>query len=159
MKNLKFNKVFLFFIIFNFLSACGYQPLFDAENQKFSIKKFELEGNKRLGSLLKNNLITSSKEGNNLTITIKANKKNVIANKSDTGKVLEYSVSLNFEITATEYEKNEIVLTGVYSREQNYVAAEVHLDTLNSEKKAVENMIETIANEILISLTSVYQNK
>ena len=159
MKNFKFDKIFLFFIIFNLLTNCGYQPLFNAENQKFSIKKFELEGNKRLGSLLKNNLITSSKEGNNLTITIKANKKNVIANKSDTGKVLEYSVSLNFEITATEYEKNEIVLSGVYSREQNYVAAEVHLDTLNSEKKAMENMIETIANEILISLTSIYQNK
>ena len=118
-----------------------------------------MEVNKRLGSLLKNNLITSSKEENNLTITIKASKKNVIANKSDTGKVLEYSVSLNFEITETEYEKNEIVLSAVYSREQNYVAAEVHLDTLNSEKKAVENMIETIANEILISLTSIYQNK
>ena len=28
-----------------------------------------------------------------------------------------------------------------------------------SEKKAMENMIETIANEILISLTSIYQNK
>ena len=159
MNNFKFNKVFLFFIIFNFLASCGYQPLFDAKNQKFSIKKFELEGNKRLGSLLKNNLITSSKEGNNLTIKIKASKKNVIANKDDTGKVLEYSVSINFEITASEYEKNEIVLTGVYSREQNYVAADVHLDTLNSEKKALENMIEAIANEILISLTSVYQNK
>ncbi len=159
MKNFKFDKIFLFFIIFNLLTNCGYQPLFDVKNQKFSIKKVELEGNKRLGSLLKNNLITSNKEENNLTITIKASKKNVIANKSDTGKVLEYSVSLNFEITATEYEKNEIVLSGVYSREQNYIAAEVHLDTLNSEKKAVENMIETIANEILISLTSIYQNK
>ena len=159
MKNFKFYKIFLFIIIFNFLSSCGYQPLFDIKNQKFTIKKFELEGNKRLGSLLKNNLITSSKEGNNLTITIKATKKNLIANKSDTGKVLEYSVNINFEITATEYEKNEIVLSGVYSKEQNYVAAEVHLDTLNSEKKAIENMIEAIANEILISLTSIYQNK
>ena len=159
MKNFKFYKIFLFIIIFNFLSSCGYQPLFDIKNQKFTIKKFELEGNKRLGSLLKNNLITSSKEGNNLTITIKATKKNLIANKSDTGKVLEYSVNINFEITATEYEKNEIVLSGVYSKEQNYVAAEVHLDTLNSEKKAIENMIEAIANEILISLTSIYHNK
>ena len=159
MKNFKFYKIFLFIIIFNFLSSCGYQPLFDIKNQKFTIKKFELEGNKRLGSLLKNNLITSSKEGNNLTITIKATKKNLIANKSDTGKVLEYSVNINFEITATEYEINEIVLSGVYSKEQNYVAAEVHLDTLNSEKKAIENMIEAIANEILISLTSIYQNK
>ena len=159
MKNFKFYKIFLFIIIFNFLSSCGYQPLFDIKNQKFTIKKFELEGNKRLSSLLKNNLITSSKEGNNLTITIKANKKNLIANKSDTGKVLEYSVNINFEITATEYKKNEIVLSGVYSKEQNYVAAEVHLDTLNSEKKAIENMIEAIANEILISLTSIYQNK
>ena len=159
MKNFKFDKIFLFFIIFNLLTNCGYQPLFDVKNQKFSIKKVELEGNKRLGSLLKNNLITSNKEENNLTITIKASKKNVIANKDDTGKVLEYSVNINFEITATEYEKNEIVLSGVYSREQNYIAAEVHLDTLNSEKKAVENMIETIANEILIGLTSIYQNK
>ena len=33
------------------------------------------------------------------------------------------------------------------------------LDTLNNEKKVLESMIETIANEILISLTSIYQNK
>ena len=42
---------------------------------KFTITKFTLEGNKRLGGLLKNNLITTKKEENRLTLTIKSNKK------------------------------------------------------------------------------------
>ena len=104
-------------------------------------------------------MITSNTEENNLILTIKANKKNEISNKSDTGKVLQYAVSVNFEVTAVGEKSKEIILSQVYSRKQNYNASDVHLDTLNNEKKVLESMIETIANEILIGLSSIYQEK
>ena len=159
MKNSKLNKILFLLLAFNFLLSCGYQPLLSIENQKFSIKEFSLEGNKRLGIILRNNLVTSEKEKNNLTLTIKASKKNEISNKSDTGKVLQYAVSVNFEVTAIGDNVEEIILSQVYSRKQNYNASDVHLDTLNNEKKVLESMIESIANEILIGLSSIYQKK
>ena len=153
------NKILLLILAFGFLVGCGYEPLLKIENQKFSVEKFSLEGNKRLGGILRNNLITPKNKKNNLTLVIKANKNNEVSNKSDSGKVLQYSVSVNFEITAVSKKDNKIILSRVYSKKQNYTASNIHLDTLNNEKKALENMIETVANEILVELISFYQEK
>ena len=47
----------LYFILFlSFLSSCGYQPLLNESSKKFSIKSFNIEGNKRLGQILKNKI-------------------------------------------------------------------------------------------------------
>ena len=159
MKNYKLNKILLLILAFGFLVGCGYEPLLKIENQKFSVEKFTLEGNKRLGGILRNHLITQKNKKNNLTLIIKANKKNEVSNKSSAGKVLQYAVSVNFEITAVNNKDTKIILSRVYSKKQNYTASNIHLDTLNNEKKALENMIETVANEILVELISFYQEK
>ena len=58
-----------------FIWGCGYQPILKKENQKFSISKFNLEGNKRLSGFLKNNLIVVKKNKNSLVLNIKSEKK------------------------------------------------------------------------------------
>ena len=159
MRAYKFNKILFLVLTSYFLLSCGYQPILNKENQKFTINQFTLEGNKRLGGLLKNNLITAKKEENKLTLTIKSNKKTSIADKSQTGKILTYAVTINFDITAVSNPDNKIIFSRVYSKKQNYAASDVYLDTLNTEKEVVKNMIETVANEILIGLNSIYQEK
>ena len=134
--------------------GCGYQPILNEENQKFSISQFNLEGNKRLGGLLKNNLIVIKKNKNSLVLDIKSEKKTVIANKSQTGKILSYNLTLNFEINASK--NQNIIYSKVFTKTQNYNAADVHSGTLNNEKKLVEILIESIANELLIELNSIY---
>jgi len=159
MKTYKFNKIFFLLLTSCFLLSCGYEPILNKENQKFTITKFILEGNKRLGGLLKNNLITTKKEENSLTLTIKSNKKTNIVDKSQTGKILKYGVTVNFDITSVSNIDNKIIFSKVYSRQQSYRASDVYLDTLNSEKEVVKNMIESVANEIQIELNSIYQEK
>ena len=82
MKNFKLNKIFLFVTSIYLLLSCGYQPILNKDNQNFSISKFNLEGNKRIAGLLKNNLIESQykildqlsiaihEKYNNLSLTI-----------------------------------------------------------------------------------------
>jgi len=159
MKTYKFNKILFLLLISYFLLGCGYKPILNKENQKFTIVEFTLEGNKRLGGLLKNNLVTTKKEENKLNLSIKSNKKTSIADKSQTGKILTYAVTINFDITATNNSDNKIIFSRVYSKKQNYGASDVYLDTLNTEKEVVKNMIETVANEIQIRLNSIYQEK
>ena len=159
MKAYKFNKILFLLLTSCFLLSCGYEPILNKENQKFTITKFILEGNKRLGGLLKNNLITTKKEENSLTLTIKSNKKTNVVDKNQTGKILTYGVTVNFDITAVSDIDSKIVFSKVYSRQQNYGASDVYLDTLNSEKKVVKNMIESVANEIQIELNLIYQEK
>ena len=155
MKYYKFSKILMLIITSYFIWGCGYQPILNEENQKFSISQFNLEGNKRLGGLLKNNLIVVKKNKNSLVLDIKSEKKTVVANKSQTGKVLSYALTLNFEINASK--NKDIIYSKVFTKTQNYNAAEVHSGTLNNEKKLVETLIETIANELLIELNSIYQ--
>ena len=151
----KFSKILVLIITSYFIWGCGYQPILNEENQKFSISQFNLEGNKRLSGLLKNNLIVVKKNKNSYVLNIKSEKKNVVANKSQTGKVLSYALTLNFEISASK--NKNIIYSKVFTKTQNYNTADVHSGTLNNEKKLVETLIETIANELLIELNSIYQ--
>ena len=150
----KFSKILMLIVTCYFIWGCGYQPILNDENQKFSISQFNLEGNKRLGGLLKNNLIIVKKNKNSLVLNVKSEKKNVVANKSETGKILSYALTLNFEINASK--KENIIYSKVFTKTQNYTAADLHSTTLNNEKKLVEILIESIANELLIELNSIY---
>ncbi len=98
----KLIKILMLIIASYFIWGCGYQPILNEENQKFSISQFNLEGNKRLSGLLKNNLIVVKKNKNSLVLDIKSEKKNVVANKNQNGKILSYALTLNFEIKASK---------------------------------------------------------
>ena len=154
MKNLKLKKIFIFVISINLLLSCGYQPILNKENQNFSITKFNLEGNKRIGGLLKNNLISVKKAANLIELDIKSEKKTAVSNKSQSGKVLTYSITLTFEIAASE--NKNVLFTKVFTKSQNYSASDVHSDTLNNEKKVIESLIDSIASELQIELNSIF---
>ena len=154
MKDLKLKKIFTFVISINLLLSCGYQPILNKENQNFSIAKFNLEGNKRIGGLLKNNLISAKKAANLIELDIKSEKKTAVSNKSQSGKILAYSITLTFEIAASE--NKNVLFTKVFTKSQNYSASDVHSDTLNNEKKVVESLIESIASELQIELNSIF---
>ena len=154
MKNFELNKIFIFAAVINLLLGCGYQPILNKDNQDFSVSKFNLEGNKRIAGLLKNNLISTKKALNVIELNIKSEKKTAVSNKSQSGKVLTYSITLIFEVTASDNEN--ILFNKVYTKSQNYSAADVHSDTLNNEKKVVESLIESIASELQIELNSIF---
>ena len=155
MKNLKLNKIFFFAMSINLLLSCGYQPILNKDNQYFSISKFNFEGNKSIGGLLKNNLISSKQAANIIELDIKSEKKTAVSNKSETGKILTYSVTLTFEITASD--NKNILFTKVFTKSQNYSASDLYSDTLNNEKKVVESLVETIASELQIELNSIFK--
>ena len=88
-------------------------------------------------------------------LTIKSNKKTSIANKSLSGKVLNYSLTLDIEISASE--NNNVIFSKVFTKTQDFSASDVHSDTLNNEKKLVDTLIESIASELQIALNSIGQ--
>ena len=155
MKNFKLNKIFFFAVSINLLLSCGYQPILNKDNQNFSISKFNLEGNKRIAGLLKNNLISVKNAVNVIELNIKSEKKTAVSNKSQSGKILTYSITLTFEIAASD--NNNVLFTKVYTKSQSYSASDVHSDTLNNEKKVVESLIESIASELQIDLNSIFK--
>ena len=65
-------------------------------------------------------------------------------------------LTVEFDVSATDISEN-IIFSKVYTKTRNYPALDVHIDTLNNEKKLVEELIESIANELQIELNSIYQ--
>ena len=85
---------------------------------------------------------------------IKSEKKTAVSNKNQSGKILTYSITLTFEVAASD--NKNVLFTKVFTKSQNYSASDVHSDTLNNEKKVVESLIESIASELQIELNSIF---
>ena len=162
MTNCKLYKTLLCFyciVFLSFLSSCGYQSLLNEKSKKFGIKSFNIEGNKRLAQILKNNLVSSRSESNNLILNINARKDRSIAHKDSTGKIIKYNLKISFDLTATESISRKQVLSKTFALEGNYKASDLYLDTLNREKKVIDELIESIATQILTDLSLAYGEK
>ena len=162
MTNCKLYKTLLYFcfiLFLSFLSSCGYQPLLNENSKKFSIKSFNIEGNKRLGQILKNNLVGSKNKSNNLILDINARKNRSIAHKDSTGKIVEYNLEISFDLTATESVSRKKVLSKTFTLDSNYKASDLYMDTINREKKIINELTERIAGQILTALNLIYGEK
>ena len=72
-----------------------------------------------------------------------------------TGKIINYSLTLEFEISASNT-SNVAVFSKVYTKTKNYPSSDLYSDTLNNEKKLVENITETVASELQNDLNSMF---
>ncbi len=162
MINCKLYKTLLYFcfiLFLSFLSSCGYQSLLNENSKKFSIKSFNIEGNKRLAQILKNNLISSRNKSNNLILYINARKNRSIKHKDSSGKIIEYNLQISFDLIATETVSRKKVLSKTFTLDGNYKASDLYLDTLNREKKIANELIEAMATQILTALSLAYEEK
>jgi len=150
----------LYFILFlSFLSSCGYQSLLNENSKKFSIKSFNIEGNKRLGQILKNNLVSSKNKSDNLILDVNARKNRSIAHKDSSGKIIEYNFKISFDLTATESVSRKKVLSKTFTLDSNYKTSDLYIDTINREKKIINELTERIAAQILTDLALAYGEK
>jgi len=162
MTNCRLYKTLLcfYFILFlSFLSSCGYHSLLNENSKKFGIKSFNIEGNKRLGQILKNNLISSKNKSNNLILDINARKNRSIVHKDSAGKITEYNLKISFDLAAIESVSRRKVLSKIFTLNGNYKASNLYTDTLNREKKIINELTEIIATQILTDLSLVYEEK
>ena len=162
MTNCKLYKTLLcfYFILFlSFLSSCGYQSLLNENSKKFGIKSFNIEGNKRLAQILKNNLVSSRNKSNNLILNINARKNRSIAHKNSSGKIIEYNLQISFDLIATESVSRKKILSKTFTLNGNYKASDLYLSTLDREKKIINELTERIASQILTDLSLAYEEK
>ena len=150
---------FYFILFLSFLSSCGYQSLLNENSKKFGIKSFNIEGNKRLGQILKNNLVSSKNKSDNLILDVNARKNRSIAHKDSTGKIIEYNFKISFDLTATESVSRKKVLSKTFTLGRNYKTSDLYIDTINREKKIINELTERIAAQILTDLALAYREK
>jgi len=155
----KFLKILFLFFILCLISNCGYQPLLTENYQNFSVNNFNISGDKKLGQSLSNQFNKVKGADNNLTFNISADKKRTISNKSSAGIVLEYNININFNLDVISESNGKKIFEMSFSEDSNYKTSDSYIDTLNRERKIVDNLIKSIASQINSRLNLVFKEK
>ena len=83
------------------LSACGFKPLNQlSEKKNFFINNIEINGEKRISYIVKNEILlnSSTKSENKINIKLNIKKKKQIKEKNIAGKISSYTITLNADL-------------------------------------------------------------
>ena len=140
-------KILLYIIIIIGLSSCGYSRLNDQSNE-FKFNSIEINGDKRLSYILKNNLNLlsrpESKKSYDLLINLTSFKTSKI--KDTTGKTTRFNVVLNGDLKLTD--NNKVVKNRSFTVSNDYDVSNNHSDTIRNEKNSIQNNIDSLSEEI-----------
>ena len=140
-------KISLYIIIIIGLSSCGYSRLNDQSNE-FKFNTIEINGDKRLSYILKNNLNLlskpESKKSYDLLINLTSSKTSKI--KDTTGKTTRFNVILNGDLKLTD--NNKVVKNRSFTVNNDYDVSNNHSDTIRNEKNSTQRNIDALSEEI-----------
>jgi len=140
-------KILLYIIIIIGLSSCGFSRLNDQSNE-FKFNTIEINGDKRLSYILKNNLNLlskpESKKSYDLLINLTSSKTSKI--KDTTGKTTRFNVILNGDLKLTD--NNKVVKNRSFTVSNDYDVSNNHSDTIRNEKNSIQNNIDSLSEEI-----------
>ena len=151
-----FKVSFLLFFLSS-LFGCGYETLVGNKFEMFSIEKINVDGNARLSRNLANNLTIPKNEKKEIQLIfdIFSKKSRKVSDRDSAGKIKEYTVYLTFDVTVMNNKNRDILVKRIFNESGSYKASTLYLDTLNSEKKIINNLIVSIADEITKELSLI----
>ena len=153
----KFLKILFSLLLLISVQNCGYQPLLTEKYQKFNINTFNISGDKKLGQMLANRFVEVKDAENKLMCKIDIKKSREISNKDKAGKVLEYSLNVNLSLEALSTLDGSSIFKKNYSQKRSYKASTFYIDTLSREKIITDELVISIANQIINDLNLIYK--
>ncbi len=160
----KINQFTKIIILLIFITACaGYEPIFSSKNMKFHIVEHSIEGDKTLGnkifSKLKNisELNKNDPDASTISVLIDITKTKEATSKDIAGKILEYRIALTLKIQIEDVYNGYKILNKNFTKSSTYKMQSQYSDTVNIENQLVENLINNIYQELLISISQNIQ--
>ena len=145
---MKIKKILLF-IIFFFQVSCGYKIVNNIENYKFYISEYELNGEKKISSLLENNFKRfQQKENLSKIYKVKTDSKIIksTTSKDAAGNDLTYRIKIfiDVEVIKDDNSKNQIS----FNEKTDYNASQSKF-----ELKQYENILtRDLVNQIILKI-------
>ena len=151
------KKFILNFIIFIFITNCGYAPLYSIKNNvNFKIGKVNITGDRDLNQNIINQLKNlKTKKGSNAikyNLTIKTSTEKIVTSKDSKGNPKTYKMISTVNLTTIK-EGKEYNL-GVESVE-NYNDISSKFELENFEKNLKKNSASKITQEIIVYLITL----
>ncbi len=144
------NNLFLIFILFFLTTNCGFKVLDTSQANNFSIKSIFSSGEKRINYKIKNYLIINTKKNSqsNLIVNLSTKKNKTIKEKNIKNEVSKYSIELTAFVDFNLLEKN-LQKSFSLTAKESYIVGGNYSTTLTNEKKAIEIIVDKIAEDIL----------
>ena len=154
------KKIYILSLLFLLLEGCtGYKPIFESKNLDFKISSYKIEGDKNLGNKIYSKLNSLSKKNNNnpntksIDILINITKDKIATTKDNAGKILEYKITLYSIIDIKDFLTEEKILYESTNISNTYKTEDQYSDTLSTENRSIENLINNIYQKLLIKLS------
>ena len=153
------KKIIILFISCLFVYSCSYKKVNNSQNQKFYIKNINIDGNKKIGYYLKNEiaLMSSVKGTTKINVNLDVEKEKKVRIKNIKGKNTKYTVLLKVKVLTTNLNTKKQI-TRFYERSETYDAANNHSETINNENSSVKNLAGRISEDIINDLSLSLKN-
>ena len=159
MRYMNLKKEFFLIIIFIFTFNCNYKPLLNNDQLKqLKFHQIETSGNKRIAQIIVNKLNVVKDKKGVFVISVNGKKSVDIANKSVTGKILNYSITLECDVEIKNSLSGKILYTKKITNSQNYKASSMYSDTVSKEKKIIEDVSSLMAKQIINEMSLSLRN-
>jgi len=148
-------------LVFILLNSCsGYKPMFATGNINLKILNYSVEGEKKLGKKIYNNLNNLIKSQNNknpkeIEIYIEISKKKEVTVRDGSGKIKEYKIRLDTLIKIKDYLENIEIMNKNFTNSSTYKVLDNYSDTIDSENRVIENLVNNTYQELLISISKI----
>ena len=94
------NRFFLFFLLFLFLSNCGYKPIYSTKNLNFAIGNIEKNNTSLNNKFAKSiNSLGNGENNKKIDIKIESGKKTKIKSKDSKGNTLVFELEIYLKFT------------------------------------------------------------
>jgi hypothetical protein len=149
---MKINK-FIILLLFFSISSCSYQPIFSKKNNlDLKLQKIEAEGNKNIGRKII--ALLNLDEGENIDssriLKLISEKKIDPAARDKAGAISMYRITITVDLSLMESDK--IIRSKFFTSDFSYNVLKNKFDLLQYQKSIEINLIQNIADEILVFL-------
>ena len=150
----KFSKIIIVFLIL--LNNCAYEPIFKKKNINFTVELDNLNGDKKINSILKNRFSNYNTGSKKFNISIESIKEKIIISKDSKGDPSIFEISINVFYVVKDNEK--IIVEDNIIRKNTYDNISDKFELAKFEEIIIKNLTESISNDILLSISSIYNN-
>ena len=147
---MKYKLINLVFFLL-LLTSCGFEVV--KNTYGFNILEVNAEGDKKISYALKNRIKINNSDLNKnfIKINIDSEKVKLIKEKNIQNKITKYEIKIVSNVKYMILPENITKILTI-NKAANYNVADNKVETLNNEKKLIDNLIDEMADEILLKI-------
>ena len=152
------KKKILSFLIFLFLSSCGYEALYSTKNQinyDFSISELNFSGDREINLKIKEkiNNYTLNEKNKKFKLGISSTSKKTIIAKDNSGDATNFKIEITVDIEAL---KNDSIRSNFVIIESfDYKNNSDKFELKNYEREIRNNLSNTASNKLILRLSNI----